>query len=60
VIGDRDLCGMVTAARKNGESESDIQEAIYENIFRGAGMDFSMQDWSVMRSIEILKEAKGG
>ena len=54
------LFDMVNAARKNGESESDIQEAIYERVFRGVGMDFSMRDWSVEKSIEILSKAGRG
>ena len=51
---DSELYNMVKIARKSGESEEDIEEAVYTGVFRGVGLDSSLRNWSIMRAKEIL------
>lgn len=51
---DTELYNMVRIARKSGESEEDIQEAVYTGVFRSVGMDSSLRNWSITKAKEIL------
>ena len=55
-----DILRMIRNSRAAGESESDIQEAVYAQVFLGVGKDWGMRDSAVMMSRQIMDGATDG
>ena len=55
-----DILRMIKDSRAAGESESNIQEAVYAQVFMGIGKDWDMRDSAVMMSKQIMDGATDG
>ena len=55
-----DILRMIRESRAAGESESNIQEAVYTQVFMGVGKDWDMRDSAVTMSRALIDgEAHG-